>query len=1133
MGHVSDASGAAVPGAAIMVTNQGTGISVGTVTDSAGAYSVPNLFAGTYAVTASKEGFETYKVTGIVVQASSTVRQDAALHVGTTRQEITVAGSAPLVHTDSATLEGTLTATQIADLPLAVQAIDTLLSLVPGAQTAWGSSNPQTGGATHWGGTNFTLNGIAVDDSANGGAAYSYSLGLVNLPDVSSLQEFKVQSGNMNPEYRGVGSVTLVTKQGTNQFHGSAYEYVENTDLNANTFVLNEGGKPRPPLNRNQFGADVGGPIAKNKAFFFFDYAGLRQRTSTTPQLNFPTQAERQGNFSALCSSFNGSNTCTSGVQLYNPQTGQAFAGNQVTSSLITAQAAALLGFVPLPNSPVTSPGLPSEAPNYVGVVTEPVDVDTYTTRLDYQVTQKDSLYGVFNHNTGFPWGVAQGTPATYGNGGDFGYKDASIAATEVHIFSPSTLNNARVGWFDHASIRGGENLSFNPQSLFPQLTASPNRGLPSMTMTGYEQIGGDYGTGFYTPEYDVQISDDFTHIHGSHTFKAGVDETGYKVYSKTPNAPLGSFGFSGQWSGNKGWSGQAGDSTSQGNAFADFLLGDANTSTTGLVPTNVVSYDRDWEFYAQDTWQATHKLTITYGLRYMYQTPWSIRDNLETFINIPTNQLVLPENTMTATMPEYASPALYAAYPFTTTKALGLPESYFIGDTNNWAPRFGFAFRPFSADTTVIRGGYGVFYEFDPYNIGPQDDTLNPPWGGSTLNYSTTLPGKPAAPFLPDVTFANPFPSGNQGALASAHPTINMMDRNFLNPVAQQWNFTAEHQFGPNWLVRAAYLGSQTHHIQWYQRDINIPVAMVPNTVEQNYRPLQPWANIPGTRTGGKQNFNQLQLSLEKRFSNGMLLQAQYQYTIGLDDVAFSVNPQNWHDANADYGNTSDIERHVLVVNYVYALPIGHGQKLLSNAHGVLNQVVGGWQVSGITTYTTGIPFSVAFSVPSTEVGWLSGRADRVAGVSPYEKSGGHNISSAAGVHWFNPAAFAPPQPWTWGNSERDELFGPGYADWDISARKQFFLKEHMNLALRADLFDAFNHFNLGAPSATIADTRDGGVPVPTAGLIYTWLGQSNHPGRTAVGVLGLAGLHSQVYRVRPNAGRGILRAPSSVCRN
>lgn len=1090
VGTVTDSSGAAVPGVTITVTNEGTGISVKAVTGSAGTYSATNLITGKYSVTAAKRGFRTFQVTGISLEAATSVREDVMLQVGAVHQTVQVSGAAPLLQTESPTIKGTITSRQITDLPFALQSIDSMLSLVPGSQTAWGASNPQTGGTTHWGGNNFTVNGISVNDPGNGGSSYSYHLGLVNLPDLNSLQEFQVKSGNMDAQYRAVGTVIMVTKHGTNQFHGSAYEYNENNGLNANTFVLNAAGDPRPFFLRNQFGANLGGPIKKDKAFFFFDYAGLREDDSRAVQLNLPSQAMRQGDFSALCGDYsNGVCSSSGGTQLYNPFTGQSFAGNVIPSNMITSQAKTLLGFLPAPNVP-NSTGLPFGAPDYVSTVGTQDALNSYTFRGDYQVSSSDRLFAVWNRNVGNPWGVALGTPSTYGNATNFGYRDDSINASETHIFNSTTLNDFRIGWFDHASIRSGQNLNFDPRSLFPQLTASPNRGLPNMSMSGYEKIG-DYGKGYYEPAYDVEISDDFTHIQGTHTFKAGIDETGYKEYVPNPNAPLGSFSFSGKWTGNKGWPGQP---QSQGNAFADFLLGVANSSSTGLAGTDQVAYDRDWEFYAQDTWQTTPKLTLSYGVRYMYQTPWRIRGNMETFLNIPTNQLVLPENTKTATLPPNASPALFAAYSFTTTAALGMPESYFIPDKNNWGPRFGFAYRPFSSTSTVIRGGYGVYYNFNPYFVGPQQDTLNPPWGGTGLNFSSALPGNPTAPFLPDITFQDPFPSNNQSNTISAHPTINMMDRHFLNPVAQQWNLTVEHQFGRNWMARATYFGSQTHHIQWFQRDINEPVVQSPNVPIQSQRPLQPWANIPGTRTGGKQNYNQLQLETEKRFSNGLFLQAEYEWTSSLGNVNFEINPQNWHFPNLDYGNTPDIRRHQLVVNYIYQLPVGRNKRFLSGANGVENAVLGGWQVSGITSYGTGLPFSVGFSVPSSYVGWWGGyanRANSVPGVNPYAgKSSSHNITS--GVQWFNTAAFAPPQPWKFGWSERNGLFGPGFANWDMSAMKTFGLPrlENAKLQLRADFFDAFNHFNLSNPHATIADTRDGGPPSPTAGKIYSGSG-------------------------------------------
>jgi Carboxypeptidase regulatory-like domain len=1083
VGSVVDASGAAVPGVKIAVTNTGTNISVETTTGESGTYSITNLMTGTYSVTATKDGFRTFQVTGIEVQAAASVRQDVRLQVGAVHQTVQVSGAAPLIQTESPTLGGTISSRQITDLPFAVQAIDGLLSLVPGAQTAWGASNPQTGGTTHWGGNNFTMNGMSVNDSGNGGSSYSYGLGLVNLPDISSLQEFQVKSGNMNAQYRDVGTVMLVTKQGTNQFHGSAYEYNENRSLNANTFLLNAAGQPRPFFLRNQFGANLGGPIIRDKAFFFFDFAGLRQSESSTPNLNLPSMAMRQGDFSVLCSSYDSNGVCNNpnGTQLYNPLNGQAFAGNVIPSQMITSQAKTLLGYLPAPTV-ANSAGLPFGTPNYVGLVPVSHAVNTYTARGDYQISASDRLFAVWNRNIGFPWSQPLGTPPTYGNATNFGYRDNSINANETHIFSPTTLNDLRIGWFDHASIRSGQNLNFDPTSLFPQLTPSANRGLPTMNMSGAYANISDYGKGYYGPEYDVEISDNFTHVRGSHTFQAGIDETGYKQYSRNPNAPLGSFTFNGQWTGNKGWPGQP---QSQGNALADFLLGTANSSSTGVVGTDEIEYGRDWEFYGQDTWQATRKLTVYYGVRYMYQSPWQIRDNMQTHLDITTNQLVLPQTSSTATLPANASAALFAAFPFATTAALGIPLQYINPDKNNWAPRVGFAYRPFGSGNTVVRGGYGVFYNFEPVFIGARDDNLNPPWGGTALNFSTSLPGQPTAPFLPDITFQNPFPSSNQLNSVPSHPTIYMMDRSFVNPVTQQWNLTVERQFGSNWMLRGTYFGSQAHHLQWFFGDINVPVTQTPNATIQNQRPLQPWATIDATRSGGKQNFNQLQLEAQKRFSYGLFFQAEYQWTNSLDNVDFVGGPQDWHSPNLDYGNTSYLRRHQLVVNYIYALPVGRGRTFLSNSSGVVNQVLGGWQVSGITTFGGGLPFSVNFNVPSTYVGWWGGRADRLSG-SPYSgQQSGHNITS--GVQWFNPAAFAPPQPWNWGNSARDTLFGPGLQNWDLSLMKTFTLPvEQLKLQVRGDFFDAFNHFNLSNPSSSIADTRDGGPAAPTAGKIF-----------------------------------------------
>jgi hypothetical protein len=1077
LGLVTDSSGAGVPGAEITVTNDGTGLVFKTVAADSGAYSAPNLLAGVYTVTVSKAGFQTFKATGVQVQSSQTVRVNAALAVGEIVQNVTVSGEAQMVTTESPTIGATLDTRRINNLPMSQQSIDTLLALTPGAQTSWGASAPNTGGATHWGGTNFTINGVAANDFGNGGGAYSFGFGLISLPPVQSLAEFKVESFNTNAEYRNLGTVTMVTKSGSNAFHGDAYEYLQNKVLNANAFVNNARGQKRPPTVRNQFGVNIGGPIIRNKAFFFFDYSGMRNRMYSTPQLTYPSMAMREGDFSAL------------GTQLFDPWSGLPFANNRIPSSMITSQAKTLVKYLPAPNVATNSAGLPNGGQNYFGLVSTAQDMNAMDVRIDYQIGAKDQLYGVYTRNIGSPWEWYLGFPASYGNASDYGYKTYGVSLVENHTFSPRAINDFRASWFDHPNIRAGVNLDFDPTSLFPQLTKSTNRGLPAMNMTGYTGII-DRGTGFYSHTANWELMNNFTYVRGKHTLKFGASTSTYKSYGPNTNAPLGTFNFSGQWTGNIGWPGQP---KTQGNAFADFLLGTANSSSTGLAGVFAgVYWSWDTEFYAQDTWQVTPKLTAYFGMRYMYQTPWNWQNGYSTYWDPGTNRLALPQDSDTPVFGLGMSRAMFDAYNFTTTKALGLPARYMIGDKNNWGPRVGFAYRPTSDNRTVVRAGYGVYYNFNPAYIGARDDVLSPPWVGglggfSGSNYSSRISGTITEPFLPDVTFSDPFPAKLQAvAGASKNPTIYAMQRDFKNAVVQQWNLTLERQFSESWAGRITYAGSQTHHLQWFFSDFNVPTVQIPNKPIQDQRPFQPWAGILTTRSGAWQNFNQLQLSASKRFSQGFLFQAEYQWTRSLDNAEYVGGPMIPAKPQLDYGNSANIRRHVLTFHYLYELPVGRGKALLGGINKVADAFIGGWQFSGISTYQTGAPFSVGFQVPSSVTGWWSAnnRADVVAGADFYAGQGsGHDVIN--GIQWFNVNAFAPPQKWQWGNSSRNMLFGPGSWNWDITMAKNFSLGESIKLQLRTDWLNAFNHFNLDVPVATIPDTRDGGPPIANAGRI------------------------------------------------
>ena len=1100
VGQITDKSGALVPDVEVVIRNSGTGISVTVQADASGAYSAPNLQAGTYDVSAKKEGFRTERVTGIQLLAQQTARLDFKLEVGAVQQSIEVMAPAQLVHTDSPTINSSINQRQLTDLPTTSRSIDGLMILAPGV-TGFGNvsniSNPEISGSHYWGSANFNLNGVSLNDFGNGSAAGTQSfnqdqIGEANLPPPEALQEFRVNSGGLTAEYQNVAAVTLVLNQGTNQYHGEAYEYVENAVLNANYFMLNATGQPRPAFNRNQFGASVGGPIKKNRLFFFVSYRGIRERSSRVTSLELPSEVMRAGDFSALCSTYDANQVCSDphGTQLYDPWTGQPFARNQIPSNMITSQARALMSYLPAPTT--LSAALPNGAPNYIAPVPSKFDVNGVDFRLDAQLSSKDSVYGIVHQSLGDPWSINSGTPPDYGNHQSLGYAYYLVSATETHMFSPSTVNELRWGWTEWAQSNNGQNTNFNPQSLFPQLPIINNGGLPTMNLSGYTGLWTDRGLGYQYPEYTIQISDNFSYVRGRHTLRLGFDEQGYRQNVRqggpsltTPlGNPLGTFNFSGQWTGNQGWPGQP---HSQGNAFADFLLGTADSTNYGIAPTNFQVSSRTWQFYAQDTWQATPKLTLNFGLRYMYEQSWHVKDDRVSYLDLRNNKLALPQDSPTITAPPYSFPQLLAAYPFETTQNAGWPKSYYVPYKNNFGPRFGFAYRPFDGNNTVLRGGWGIYYDNLIAWIGPYENMFNPPWQlGAT--FTTQLPGNPITPFVPDLTFNNPFPAAAEGG-PPANPLVYATDRHIRNPMQQQWNLTLEQQFGKNWMARATYVGSKTTHGLFYASDINKPNVQQPNVPPQQQVTYQPWSQVLYTYTEGYGNFNQLQLELLKSFSGGFQFLAEYNFTSSLDDTPIAGGPQNPWNPSADYGNSDGLPRQTLVFSYVYDLPVGRGRKLLAQSNRLVNGLLGGWTITGIGKYQTGAPASVTFLVPSGYVGWQGGRADAVPGADVYAGQQRHSHDVIKGVQWFNTAAFAPPQPWQYGNSERNVLYGPGLWNWDIGIRKLFSITERSTLQFRMDFLNAFNHANL-----------DFGREYHTAGR---WLHDRDrrHPRRWAAG--------------------------------
>ncbi|MGA3322938.1 MAG: carboxypeptidase-like regulatory domain-containing protein [Terriglobia bacterium] len=1135
LGHVSDSSGAVVPGADVAITNQGTSITSKTVTDSVGFYSVSGLAAGVYTVLVTQKGFETSQVTDLQLLSAQTQRADVTLKVGAAVQVVTVTGKdVSMVHTDSVSVGTNFNNQQLAELPLYNDTIDAVDKIVPGFMYGQILSNARVNGGAYIGSLNYTLNGAEANELATGGQAYANNGYAIVYPQPESFQEFRVDSMNTNAEYTRTTTIAMVTKAGSNQFHGDLNEINANAALNANAFTNNALHIPRPGYVRNQMGINIGGPIKRDRVFFFLNYSEYIDRTYTPENLIQPSLAMHQGNFGSICTSiagasFNGSGVCSSTAgQLYNPLTSAAFAGNVIPTSMFASQSNTLMGYLPAPS--IVTPGLPNGAFDYIPVNRTAHDIGTTNDRFDFKLRDKDLLYATYMRSNATVYQIAAASPQSYGQI-IYPAENISFSVAENHTFGPTALNEFRYAWFNARVIEYGQNLNFNPQTLFPGLNPGINRGLPTMAITGYSGMFSDIGNLPRNNVPDVEITDNFTKVHGRHTFKFGGDEMSAKIYAHATPGTLGNFSFNGQWTAGKGWS-KAGVTPSGGNAFADFLLGDPSSDT--LAPPGAFGrgmYDRMWSFYGQDTWQATSHLTVYYGLRYEIQKPWWYQINggvgLSTYYDPATNQIALPENSGTVFFPPIdASPTQFAAYNtptacnngtpscFTTTQALGMGLKWMQPDTNNFAPRFGFAYRPFNNNNTVIRAAYGVYYDHVAGFEGVYDNGLNTPWlsgtNGPGLTYASALTGNPPATgYQPDLPFSNPFPATlGANAAAAAHPTIYYTDRKLLNPVVQQWNLTLEHQFASQWMGRITYFGDQAHHIAWYAGDINIPNTMQSGVALQTQLPAQPWAAIDSFRSGGKSNTDELQIEMIKRFSSGLSIQSYYNYERSLDNVdgnSVTSTPPNWHNPGAEYGNTQFVRRSTFNIAYLYQLPVGQGKHFLPNAKGWLNGLVGGWEWSGDTTYGTGVPFSVTFQVPNTKLGWfgqnttpsVANRADVIPGNPIYQGQNRSSHDVLNGVPWFNQNAFAPPAPYTWGDSSRNAYFGPGWANWDMALLKNFRIpgREGLVLQLRVEGLNAFNHFNLGSPGTftgsgpytQIADTRDGGPANPTQGLITT----------------------------------------------
>jgi hypothetical protein len=1069
-GTVTDATGAVLPGASITVTNLGTQRAVIVNSEADGNFVVTALPPGAYQVEAKQTGFKT-ATQKITLQTQQVAVLNLQLEVGQVTENVEVNSDVPLVEAASSNISDVVTGKQITELPLNGRNFTQLATLVPGVSRgkvdgqATGSGNQaETFRYNNTGGASLSVNGLRPQNNNFMLDGIDNNESLVNtiifFTPAEALQEFRVDTSIAPAEVgrAGGGVINTSSKSGTNTIHGSAFEFLRNSVLDANTAYFNPitNGKetPKAPFKRNQFGGTIGGRIIKDKLFFFGDYQGLRQSLPLGLETaTVPTDKMRNGDFSELL-------TLATPVQLKDPITGLPLAGNLIPSGEIIAPGQNYLKAFPEPN--LTGAAALCAKSNAQGVCIQKnfliqrqniQKFDDFDIRSDWNITHSDTLFGRYSYAKDNETTTSRlpTLPAGFGSGDQF--TDAkSFALGETHTFKPNLLNELRLGW-----IRS--RLGFTPP--FENVPLSKNLGIPnantSTQLGGGALIGGnnnqieytgDFGP-YLVPEQTWQINDGLSWIKGDHTMKFGTNLVLRQVNLFRPFAGKGFFNL---------W-GDGGGSSPTGYEVSDLLSGFVHNYFVG--PALGFSHTRNYEtgYYAQDDWRVRRRLTLNIGLRYdLYTWPYETH-NLQANFDLATGQLVLPGTN-------------------------GYPKSLINTDTNNFAPRIGFAYSLRSDGTTVIRGGYGIFYFLDRGGIDNQL-AQNPPFSGQSqfkyedgfrFNLGGAAPNSPSG-VNPNPTNVNPNGLPGKGPLnvnlaAPTNVSVIAYPKNDVNSYAQQYNLQFQRELNSNTSLSLAYVGTR-----------GVTLMSLFNLNRQEYNtpsgtfPFAGLGNVNTMITNGTSYYNGLQVDLKRRLSNGVQFNAAYSWSHTIDDSPGALDSQKDYidlfNMRHERANSLLDIRHRFVLNAILELPFGHGKMWGGNFNGVEQAVIGGWQILPVLTLQSGMPFDIKDSKnqPNTRPN-LVGPLHQLNGIA----------NTAANKLWFDTTAFVDPPsvggvyvaP---GNTPRDAFNGPARKFLDLTIAKNFTITERVNTEFRAAFYNITNTPQFGTPTGDLNDGNFGTV--------------------------------------------------------
>ena len=1032
-GGVQDVSSGVLPGATVVAERIETGQKFTAVTNNSGEYLFAHLPVGLYAITVSATNFKQSSLPRLEIHVSDRLRRNFTLQVGDFNEVVTIDADngAPL---GPAEIRDVFGREQLVDLPLKGRQFLDLAMLSQGVVRPPGGTRGdamQQAGALvnvlgqRSGHNLYLMDGVTITDE--------HFNNLVIAPSVEAIEELNIEKTSYAPEFGGKSGavINVVSRSGSNALHGSLFEFVRNNVFDARNF-FDSGASPTPPFRQNQFGASAGGPVAKNRTFFFLSYEGQRVRKSLTQTFSVPTRAMRGGDFSGF-------------PVLYDPSSainGQRlpFVNNRILNARLDPVASALLARIPLPD-------LPGIAQNLRSAGNQRTNANQYSARLDHQFSDKDSAYlraSIFDARQADPFGSSVLQESLLpGFGRNLSTHAINGVASWTHVFGANISNESRFGFLTVAGGQTSPNAGNNfaaQTGLRGVTTNSLDLGYPQISFGGQFTTMGDPTLFTFRDNRDFEFYDNVIWHGGRHTIKFGAYAMHYNLRPVNPNGARGIFSFTPRWT-----SSAAG--RADGNAFADFLLGYPTTAQVGLGRAAMDATANWGHFYVQDNWQITPNLKLDIGIRYEYNRNMTDANNQIAAIDTlaPGGRFVIASDGAGTISPAANALLPFVPIPYVTSSAAGWNNSLLVPRSLRLAPRAGLAWSIPGDRKTVIRVGLGIYPNQAAYSI-VTNLAQNLPFFVTKTVSSAVAPS-------PTFTTQQALTAGTVGTVGG-----NNLDHDFKIEYNEVWNATVERDLSSNTLISASYIGSRTVHAD-SGTVLNVP-APGPGAIASR-RPIPQLSQIGDIRWNGWASYHAFTVAAKRRITKGLMFDANWTWSHSIDDASdpgATLNEtnlaQNVYDLGGEKASSSFDHRHRLAVSFIYQLP------LIRNPRRWTQALFGRWQAGGSFTAQSGAPFTVNISSDQANIG--AGPAQRP------NISGDPNHGPKSPDAWFDTSVFSLPTLYTFGSAPRNAAIGPGLQEFDLSLQKDVRLREAAKLQFRAEVYNLFNRANFNIPNRT-----------------------------------------------------------------